>query len=78
MRAHLRGSPATPCFPAAPGIVIAVSLVPVHHPPVPGCCRYTPKTNIRDGLAAFVEWFFDYYGADGTHRPDDEKGYVPD
>lgn len=43
-----------------------------------GAFGYAPKTNIRDGLAAFVSWYFDYYGPDGMKRPADEQGYVPD
>lgn len=39
---------------------------------------YTPQTNLRAGLQAFVEWYFQYYGADGKRRPADEVGYIPD
>ncbi|KAG2445161.1 hypothetical protein HYH02_008629 [Chlamydomonas schloesseri] len=39
---------------------------------------YTPQTNLRAGLQAFVEWYFQYYGSDGKRRPADEVGYIPD
>lgn len=39
---------------------------------------YTPHTNLKEGLQAFVKWFYEYYGPDGKNRPADEIGYIPD
>lgn len=39
---------------------------------------YKPKTQLGDGLKAFVDWYLDYYGPDGTRQRADEKGYKPD
>ncbi len=39
---------------------------------------YSPKVDIKQGLRAFVTWFYEYYGPDGKDRQIDEVAYVPD
>jgi hypothetical protein len=35
---------------------------PHARPPPPRALGYEPKTNLREGLKAFVDWFYEYYG----------------
>lgn len=38
---------------------------------------YLPTVDLKDGLARFSDWFYEYYGPDGLGIHYDERNYVP-
>lgn len=38
---------------------------------------YAPVTSLDDGLKRFADWFYAYYGPEGTKLHPDERTYVP-